>query len=950
MNRILLVILCAIAFTTRTTAQSAGLNNTFIVLTINNGLNLYYDLNANTSNYDFQGQTLGTFCQGSNDLVLKGGENNVWKCGGCDVTGTALAYRIYATGTTPGAFIINPLNYFSGGNNGCGGADQRWEKLNYNVNLLSGLAAGSYTIEVYSEAYSSCYGTVYASNGGANYKATFNVSATSVGGTVAPGQAVCSGSMPGNLVLNGYTGSVVKWQRSTVADFSANVTDIATTSATLPGTTIGTLTQTTYFRAVVQSGSCSTANSGIATITVSPVSAGGTLTVGSYNGCSLNNSGTITLSGYTGNVVKWQSSTSADFSTALTDISNTTPSYNFTNVQATTYYRALVQSGYCGVAYSAPAAVTLVANTWTGNANTTNWYDSANWSCATVPSESTTVVIAAAAYQPVISGSVMAHAGSITVAADATLQIAGNGTLKVENAIHTAGTFIVQNNASLIQVNDVDNTGNAIVYRNSNTLFRLDYTMWSAPVEGQQLKAFSPNTLSNRFYTYSYNYDAGMSTPGYAEQFWHADWLTNFVPGTSYMIRMPNFIDGNQPYAGTSNTTPVVFSGAFTGVLNNGDVTIPVSVSDLSTPGSLSRAGHYVGVGNPYASPISVAQFFSQNAAVLAPGNGLYFWRKKNETGTNSYCVLTMAGYTANAATGGDINPGNGGGAMYYPAPQSGTFNPDWVIASGQGFLVRIDPAAQASASVKFTNTMRMAAPALGQPFFKTTTNNNAATPSRLWVNLSGAGNTFAQATVAYIDGATTGLDYGYDGRLLNNEGLIKLYSIAAQSSLAVQARPAFSTDDVVVMGFTANVAGQYTITIDHADGILSGSQDVYLVDKHTGITANLKQNAYTFTSDAGTFETRFEIRYVAQGSLGTPVQTLENMVMVYLDNGVININSGQAEMTDITVYDIRGKKLFEKDKINSTQFSIPVLTAASEVLIIEVTTQQGKVAKRIIY
>ena len=65
-------------FSSQLFSQSAGFNNTFIVLSINGSLNLYYDLNAATDNYDFDGQSLGTFCEGSTDLIFKGGEHNVY--------------------------------------------------------------------------------------------------------------------------------------------------------------------------------------------------------------------------------------------------------------------------------------------------------------------------------------------------------------------------------------------------------------------------------------------------------------------------------------------------------------------------------------------------------------------------------------------------------------------------------------------------------------------------------------------------------------------------------------------------------------------------------------------------------------------------------------------------------------------------------------------------------
>ena len=157
-------------------AQSAGFNTTFIVLQLNGGSNSFYDLQADTGNPNFNNASLGSFCQGSSSLIFKGGEHNVYKCGGCDLTSTRLYYRIYLTGSPAGSFVSNSFGYTSGFNNGCGGADQRWSSTAFNTNLLNGLTPGNYTLEVYSDASVTCQGgTIYAGNGGANYKANFTV-------------------------------------------------------------------------------------------------------------------------------------------------------------------------------------------------------------------------------------------------------------------------------------------------------------------------------------------------------------------------------------------------------------------------------------------------------------------------------------------------------------------------------------------------------------------------------------------------------------------------------------------------------------------------------------------------------------------------------------------------------------------------------------------------------
>jgi hypothetical protein len=173
----------------------------------------------------------------------------------------------------------------------------------------------------------------------------------SIGGTVSGGSTVCSGNTSGQLTLSGQTGTVVKWQSSVAPFISWN--DIANTATTY---TSGVLTQTTQFRAVVQSGVCSPANSSPATVTIDPTSIGGTVS-GGTTVCSGSTSAQLTLSGQTGTVVKWQSSV-APFST-WNDIANTATTYTSGALTQTTQFRAVVQSGVCSPANSTPATVTV---------------------------------------------------------------------------------------------------------------------------------------------------------------------------------------------------------------------------------------------------------------------------------------------------------------------------------------------------------------------------------------------------------------------------------------------------------------------------------------------------------------------------------------------------------------------------------------------------------------
>jgi PKD repeat protein len=127
--------------------------------------------------------------------------------------------------------------------------------------------------------------------------------------------------------------------------------------ATLPNATASGLTpgQTYTFRWTISGPPCPPSTSDV-TVRIDLPSNGGT-TTGSTNVCAGSNGSTITLSGQVGNILRWESST--DGFTTATTINSTQPSITYSNLTTTTQYRAVVQNGVCGSAFSSVATITV---------------------------------------------------------------------------------------------------------------------------------------------------------------------------------------------------------------------------------------------------------------------------------------------------------------------------------------------------------------------------------------------------------------------------------------------------------------------------------------------------------------------------------------------------------------------------------------------------------------
>jgi hypothetical protein len=633
------------------------------------------------------------------------------------------------------------------------------------------------------------------------------------------------------------------------------------------------------------------------TITVEEPPVRGAVT-GSQPVCSDTTPLNLTLTGHIGNVLWWEKSTNANFNT-VTTIPNTTSvltGAEIGEVNTTTYFRAAVKRNSYAPVFSEAAAVFVKKTTW----------DGFSWSNGTPDIETTIYITGDYTSDTDLYGCSMHVYNSAAVIITSGKNITLYGALNVHS-----GTFTLQNNANLIQQTDAVNTGNIVAEKNSSLLYRLDYTIWCSPVTGiQTLQQFSPATMSNRFYIYNTISDTYMPvTPDVA-----------FTTGKGYLIRMPN---AYSPVTGYNNgAAPIQWPGKFTGVPNNGTINIPLTHTGTG----------YNAIGNPYPSAINIYDFINANHESMSDEGAIYFWRKKNNHSNSSYAVITKMGYNCNNAEGGDT-----GGGLFTGNPST------WVLNPGQGFIVQAR--ANGSALV-FNNTMRRSVN--NNQFFRTAqTNENEL--SRLWINLVSDNGHFSQTTIGYTAVATEGIDFGWDGKAIVNDGNTIIYTTAATTPLAIQARPAFTIADVVPVNFRADDAGNYHLALDHFDGVFAEGQDIFVRDNITGTITDLKAGDYTFTTEAGTFEGRFDIIYAQPLSTDNTAMDA-NSVIVYKNGSTISISSEALRINSIEVYDIRGRILYNAKDLNASETVVEGLLAQEQVLIVKISTEKGQISKKIIF
>ncbi|WP_159691196.1 T9SS sorting signal type C domain-containing protein, partial [Flavobacterium sp. 9R] len=493
-------------------------------------------------------------------------------------------------------------------------------------------------------------------------------------------------------------------------------------------------------------------------------------------------------------------------------------------------------------------------------------------------------------------------------------------TLTITNAVTTDGQLIFENNASLVQTTNATNTG-AIEYRRiSSPMKNFDYTYWSSPVSGQTAKNLSPNTLADKYFRFS----------GSAN-----DWVFDddvMTPGVGFIIRVPKpGSPAPDNWSGSTYSQPV----AFKGTPNNGDYSFTAGANELNL------------IGNPYPSAIRADDFITANTSIIY--GALYFWTHNTAIAPSGSDYV----YTADDYATYNITGGTAGGPLPIPvsgpAPSPGlnTSVPNGFIAAGQSFFVEN----AAPGSFQFTNAMRVAGN--NSQFFKQANTKKTATveKNRVWLNLTNSGGAFKQLLVGYITGATNDWDNLYDGPTFDGQEFVDFYSVNQGKNLTIQGRALpFEDTDVVPLGYRSTIAGPFDISIDNRDGSLAG-QEIWLEDKKSNTLHELTKGKYTFTAINGVENDRFVLKYTGK-TLGTDDnEVADKSLIVSVKNKKITLTSSAEAITQVQLFDLLGRKVYDKSKINAQEWSISNLPLSEQTLIVKTTLANGAVSnKKIIY
>ena len=498
---------------------------------------------------------------------------------------------------------------------------------------------------------------------------------------------------------------------------------------------------------------------------------------------------------------------------------------------------------------------------------------------------------------------------SCTINSGVNLTVPSEITFNITNAVTvaTGGSLTFENNSSLLQTNTDPNinSGNILYKRNTLPIRQADYTYWSSPVKGQTLAGVSPDTEDDKYYSFTSPNWIGL------------DRSTVMIAGKGYIIRGP------ESY---SNTARAIYPATFEGVPNNGTIT-----------GETAETRKFYLVGNPYPSALDADAFILANNTFLE--GTLYFWTHNTPVVLGGYYRYSTDDYASYNLTGSvktSIAAASGTNAT-----GNNNTRPSGKIGAGQAFFA----GTKAAGTFTFNNGMRVGGTDNSQ-FFKpgSVSKTTALEKNRVWLNMTNTEGAYKQLLVGYIEGATNGYDSGFDGVSFDGNKYLDFYSINSGTKYVIQGRSLpFDDTDTVPLGYRTTIAGDFTIAIDETDGSMN-TQAIYLEDKNNGIIHDLRASNYTFSTEIGTFADRLVLRYADKTLGNEDFENIDNGILVSVKDKVIQVLSSKENLKEVSIYDITGKSLFNKNKLNTTELEITNLKSANQVLIVKVILENGHI------
>jgi hypothetical protein len=488
------------------------------------------------------------------------------------------------------------------------------------------------------------------------------------------------------------------------------------------------------------------------------------------------------------------------------------------------------------------------------------------------------------------------------------LVISAGNTLKIENEIINYGTkndFVIEDESYFIQLNDLaQNIGEAKTFKkfiftdNANPANdRKQYNYVISPLIGQTIKTIYPGN------------------PSVIEYQEHSNYFTNsngqYVEGKAFAIKEPSK---------AAVPTPMVMA-EFSGMPFNGEMAYTLKYT--YNPNSTEQG--YNLIGNPYASSLDLKSVYEKNKEHIEPN--FFFWDNRG----NELHVQQGSNYNGDHYAYFNAVAGGGTGVAAAGVTESLRI-PTKNATATTGFIVQAKPEANQTV-LMMDNSMRNNNAA---PSFTGKGYNSAEEVDRYWLNLTTPENLSSMIAVVYFEEGTNEFSLD-DSKSFGSSD--EIYSIVDAHQLKIQGRTEFENTDTVKIGYRAFRPGTYTFSIFQHEGVFSQGQEIFIYDKVSNRKIDLQENNYSFRTEAGEFNDRFEVVYKVKNIKLSPK---EDLLTVFKQNQSIQIESSLQNMIGVEIFDIYHQLIYKNDVMSKKSISIPAQNMRKQVYFINIQTEDG--------
>jgi len=488
----------------------------------------------------------------------------------------------------------------------------------------------------------------------------------------------------------------------------------------------------------------------------------------------------------------------------------------------------------------------------------------------------------------------------LTINANHILEVSETSGFTLNTSLTSSGDLTVASGGSLIIKPAVPSVGNVTLSR--TTTFDKNtgkYSVVGSPVESSSFYSLGTNAQS---WIFEYAESTAYGTNG-VDRF-QSPTESIMTPGKGYF----------SAYTGDENG-----SITFYGVPNYKNLQYAVTRTDNASDPSEVEGFNLL--SNPFTSPVSFSQFVTTNTSVLEEET-IWIWDDiASDAGggdaTQDYITVSNLGNTD--SRGGRLSDWDG------------------TINVAQGFFVK----AASNGNITFNHAMKTHDGNDDASFFRTMNEE----VERYWISIADESGTLGSNTlIGFKSDATNDFDKQYDASKFGTS--FSVYSLLEDRKLAIQALSESwvdgADDQVIPLGYYAPSKGGFTMSLQRSS--YPSGIPLYLNDHLNGTSVNITEEAYSFQSQAGSYNDRFSLSLAplrAESILGLKSHQLD--IHAYGVAGAVKVKSQQTG--ELALWTLEGKRVAEQSmSIGEMEIKVP----AKGLYLLTVQTREGNATYKI--